>query len=179
MPGKKQAKRNRQETLLREIILGKYRTLLELEERLAQLGFTASQRTISRDLKEFYVAKSSFGKDGRRYAFGYLTRYEAEKKKLDIRTDRPTGDRSDTPWHRKNCPRGVKDKQGWSVQAEQWYHQLDDKTGYTIRTHMKCPACRFRFIFRTSNYSMSSTADVTNFGICCNPACRHRWEEYS
>ena len=44
---------------------------------------------------------------------------------------------------------------------------------------INCEKCNFSRILRTSNFSMRASADVYNYGVCCNPDCKHEWEEVS
>ncbi|MDX1959695.1 MAG: hypothetical protein SFU98_14055 [Leptospiraceae bacterium] len=83
------------------------------------------------------------------------------------------------PWNITNCPDTVQNKEDWSKRCKEWTEELETKKEFSIRTHYPCPKCRFLFLFRTSYYSLSHTADITNYGICCNPDCKHEWKEYS
>lgn len=89
-----------------------------------------------------------------------------------------------TPWHPQNCPKESTSKgepaEAWSSRCRQWCEQLKkEKPDQTLRTHIQCERCQFSFVVRTSYYSMRSSADVYNYGTCCNPDCRYTWEEYS
>ena len=84
------------------------------------------------------------------------------------------------PW--EHCPAGVEDQSRWSKKCKEWCKELkSDKkwSDYSIRTHLKCPKCGFTFIYRTTNWSMSSSADVINYGVCANVDCKHEWDELS
>jgi hypothetical protein len=83
------------------------------------------------------------------------------------------------PWHVANATRrGRDDPVGWSARTRAWCEQTGGG-GFSLRTHLRCPRCRFPFIYRTSNYSLSSSADVQNWGSCADPDCRHSWTEWS
>lgn len=87
-----------------------------------------------------------------------------------------------TPWHPKNCPRGEPDRDAWSKACREWCAQFPggDRMGdFTLRTHLKCPRCKFRFIYRTSYWAMRTSSDVQNFGKCANPSCKHSWDEWA
>jgi hypothetical protein len=85
------------------------------------------------------------------------------------------------PWHPDNAPPGETDPEVWSRRCQSWCTSLpaapSHSSDYTLRTHLKCPRCGFGFIYRTSNFSLRSSSDVTNYGICANPSCAHRWIE--
>lgn len=84
------------------------------------------------------------------------------------------------PWHPSHCPE-AEDPAEWSLRCRAWCEaiQTDDKyKRYSIRTHLHCERCGFSFLYRTTNYSMRSSADVKNFGVCANPCCKHEWSEW-
>ncbi len=83
------------------------------------------------------------------------------------------------PWNISNCPSSVNDKEDWAKRCRNFCTESSQRKGFSLRTHLKCSKCGFGFIYRTSNYSLSHSADITNYGICCNPDCRYEWEEYS
>jgi hypothetical protein len=84
------------------------------------------------------------------------------------------------PWHDSHLPPGKPDPAAWIARCREWCQELETGwSGYDIRTHLECPRCRFGFIYRTSNFSMGSDSDVLNHGVCCDPDCKHEWEEWS
>ena len=86
---------------------------------------------------------------------------------------------STIPWDVSNCPRGVADKQAWSSACEERFRLLSSYHGYAPNAHLTCPKCHFAHVFRTSNFSMRSSDDVTNYCKCSNPHCEHTWTEIS
>jgi len=84
-----------------------------------------------------------------------------------------------TPWHPEHCPRRLKRVVQWSLRCRERCTMLAGWNGYAMRSHVPCPKCKFRFIWRTSTYSLSSSADVRNYGACANPSCRHTWVDWS
>ena len=83
-----------------------------------------------------------------------------------------------TPWHARNQPKGA--SADWSERCRAWVEELGrTRPEQTLRTGWTCGTCSFPFAVRTSYYSMRSSSDVTNYGTCCNPDCRHEWEECS
>lgn len=88
-------------------------------------------------------------------------------------------DPAEVPWHVANVPRRSReDPAAWSARTRAWCEQISDDD-YSLRTHLQCSHCRFSFIYRTTNYSMSSSSDVQNWAICAEPDCRHQWTEWS
>ena len=86
------------------------------------------------------------------------------------------------PWAIENCPHDIVDKEKWAKDCEKWCTRLFNMKKYEdywLRDHLECPQCSFGYVLRTSNYSMRSSSDVKNNGVCCNPVCKHRWEETS
>ena len=87
----------------------------------------------------------------------------------------------DTPWDVSHCPKDVPDKDDWSRKCKVWCEELDGKYGkwtqYSLRTYGYCEKCEFPFFYRTSNYSMRSSADVMNYSVCANYLCKHEWDE--
>jgi hypothetical protein len=83
-----------------------------------------------------------------------------------------------TPWHESHRPAGA--AADWPARCKAWVAQLAAiKPEQTLRTHMACEKCGFLFVVRTSYYSLRASADVYNYGTCCNPDCKHEWSEYS
>mmetsp|Transcript_16712 Transcript_16712/g.33400 ORF Transcript_16712/g.33400 Transcript_16712/m.33400 type:complete len:154 (+) Transcript_16712:60-521(+) len=70
----------------------------------------------------------------------------------------------------------------WSKQCQARCQQLQGGKvhgGMGLRTHLQCPRCAFKFIYRTGNYSLRATSDVVNHGACPNPLCQHEWTQRS
>lgn len=85
-----------------------------------------------------------------------------------------------TPWHRSHTPKDAPEPASWPGRCAEWCASLlRDRPEQTLRTHLQCEACGFGFVVRTTNWSMRASADVENFGTCCNPDCRHTWREIS
>jgi hypothetical protein len=92
----------------------------------------------------------------------------------------PDEDPRTTPWHPSHLPATSTDPSTWTRRCREWCEHLSvAKSGETLRTHLECSKCGFGFIVRTSYYSYSTNEDVHNWGTCCNPDCRHAWEEIS
>ncbi|HMV80175.1 MAG TPA: hypothetical protein PK683_16170 [Leptospiraceae bacterium] len=83
------------------------------------------------------------------------------------------------PWNISNCPKKTKDREDWVKRCRSWCGQISNRNGFSLKTHYDCPKCGFGYIYRTGNYSLSSSADVENTAVCCNPDCRYEWNEYS
>lgn len=85
------------------------------------------------------------------------------------------------PWHAGNRQSlDASTAATWSARCHAWCDELMyPGSALTLRTHVACERCGFRFIARTSNFSMRSSADVENEAVCCNPDCKHRWTEVS
>mmetsp|Transcript_4412 Transcript_4412/g.8871 ORF Transcript_4412/g.8871 Transcript_4412/m.8871 type:complete len:142 (+) Transcript_4412:46-471(+) len=73
---------------------------------------------------------------------------------------------------------GGAEVEAWSAQCKARCQEVESPD-MSLRTHISCPKCRFKFIYRTSNYSLRSSSDVVNYGACANPLCKHKWEEWS
>lgn len=54
-----------------------------------------------------------------------------------------------------------------------------DRGAQRLRTHARCDRCGFEFMMWTGNFSARPSAGVSNLCTCCNPDCRHEWEEIS
>jgi hypothetical protein len=90
-------------------------------------------------------------------------------------------DPASTPWHVKNSRKRKKvERADWSTRCKAWVADLAERhPDRTMRHEYPCPECKFGFVVRTSNYSYSPYTDVLNSCTCCNPDCRHEWEEVS
>ena len=86
-------------------------------------------------------------------------------------------DPAETPWHASNRPSGA--DASWEAECEAWCGEVARDRGLTLRNHIKCEACAFRFIYRTSNWSWGSDSDVENKWVCCNPLCKQRGVHWS
>ena len=75
-----------------------------------------------------------------------------------------------------------KNQEDWEEKLESWCTTLceDPKySAYVVREDLPCKKCNFGITMRTMNWSRKASADVYNYGICCNPDCKHELEEYS
>jgi hypothetical protein len=87
-------------------------------------------------------------------------------------------DHKTTPWHEANRPKDA--SADWVTRCKAWVDWLATcRPEQTLRTGYPCAKCQFRFVVRTSYYSFRSSADVYNYGTCCNPDCKHEFEDYS
>jgi hypothetical protein len=91
------------------------------------------------------------------------------------------GDPIQSPWHPIHARKQTSDERDdWSRRCRDWCALLArERPEQTLGALAICARCQFPFVVRTSRYHLQSTADVYNYGTCCNPDCKYEWEDVS